>query len=96
MGQLGNRWASPNSVVVEGITTAKAVAADYDNAARLYNGNGTNVPENTNFNSSENLYDKIKAKQQLVDASVQNTILQKQQYLPDVTLSAQQSFGTII
>lgn len=35
---------------------AKAVAADYDNAARLYNGNGANVPENTNFNSSENLY----------------------------------------
>ena len=35
---------------------AKAVAADYDNAARLYSGNGTDVPENTNFNSSENLY----------------------------------------
>lgn len=35
---------------------AKAVAANYENAARLYDGNGTNVPENTNFNSSENLY----------------------------------------
>ncbi|MDN3706803.1 TolC family protein [Myroides ceti] len=40
-------------------------------------------------------YDKIKAKQQLVNASAQQTAFQKQQYLPDLTLSAQQSFGTI-
>lgn len=44
---------------------------------------------------TENQYDKIKAKQQVVDASAQNTAFQKQQYLPDFTLSAQQSFGTI-
>ena len=44
---------------------------------------------------TQNQYDKIKAKQQLVDASAQNTAFQKQQYLPDFTLSAQQSFGTI-
>ncbi|VDH15478.1 type I secretion outer membrane protein, TolC family [Algoriella xinjiangensis] len=42
-----------------------------------------------------NQYDKIKAKQQLVSASTQNTAFQKQQYLPDVTFGAQQSFGTI-
>lgn len=44
---------------------------------------------------TQDQYDKIKAKQQLVDASAQNTTFQKQQYLPDLTLSAQQSFGTI-
>ena len=44
---------------------------------------------------TQNQYDKIKAKQQLVDAAAQNTAFQKQQYLPDFTLSAQQSFGTI-
>ncbi|WP_175621602.1 TolC family protein [Chryseobacterium schmidteae] len=44
---------------------------------------------------TQNQYDKIKVKQQLVDASAQNTAFQKQQYLPDFTLSAQQSFGTI-
>lgn len=44
---------------------------------------------------TESQYDKIKAKQQVVDASAQNTAFQKQQYLPDFTLSAQQSFGTI-
>lgn len=44
---------------------------------------------------TQDQYDKIKAKQQLVDASAQNTAFQKQQYLPDLTLSAQQSFGTI-
>lgn len=44
---------------------------------------------------AQNQYDKIKAKQQLVNASVQNTDFQKQQYLPDFTFSAQQSFGTI-
>lgn len=44
---------------------------------------------------TQNQYDKIKVKQQLVNASAQNTAFQKQQYLPDFTLSAQQSFGTI-
>ncbi|MCD0480219.1 TolC family protein [Chryseobacterium sp. LC2016-29] len=44
---------------------------------------------------TQDQYDKIKAKQQLVDASAQNTAFQKQQYLPDFMLSAQQSFGTI-
>ncbi|OBW40412.1 Outer membrane efflux protein [Chryseobacterium sp. MOF25P] len=44
---------------------------------------------------TQDQYDKIKVKQQLVDASAQNTAFQKQQYLPDFTLSAQQSFGTI-
>ncbi|MCD0455521.1 TolC family protein [Chryseobacterium sp. LC2016-27] len=44
---------------------------------------------------TQDQYDKIKAKQQLVDASAQNTAFQKQQYLPDLTLSAQQSIGTI-
>lgn len=40
-------------------------------------------------------YDQIKTKQALVQASAQQTIFQQQQYLPDVTVSAQQSFGTI-
>ena len=40
-------------------------------------------------------YDRIKSKQSLVFASEQNTAFQKQQYLPDVTLSAQQSYGTV-
>ncbi|MGV0924417.1 TolC family protein [Empedobacter tilapiae] len=44
---------------------------------------------------SENQYDKIKSKQLLVDAAQQNTAFQKQHYLPDFTVSAQQSFGTI-
>lgn len=44
---------------------------------------------------TENQYDKIRAKRQLVDAAAQNTAFEKQQYLPDFTLSAQQSFGTV-
>ncbi|MBD1422302.1 TolC family protein [Sphingobacterium chuzhouense] len=40
-------------------------------------------------------YDKIKSKQRVLSASEQNTVFQKQQYLPDVTLSAQQSYGTV-
>lgn len=40
-------------------------------------------------------YDKIKSKKAVVLASAQHTVFQQQQYLPDVTLSAQQSFGTI-
>ncbi len=44
---------------------------------------------------TENQYDKIKSKQLLVDAAQQNTAFQKQHYLPDFTVSAQQSFGTI-
>lgn len=44
---------------------------------------------------TENRYDKIKSKQLLVDAAQQNTAFQKQHYLPDFTVSAQQSFGTI-
>ncbi|AZB30483.1 TolC family protein [Chryseobacterium balustinum] len=44
---------------------------------------------------TQDQYDKIKVKQQLVNASAQNTAFQKQQYLPDFTLSAQQSFGSI-
>lgn len=40
-------------------------------------------------------YDKIKSKQLIISASEQNTAFQKQQYLPDVTLSAQQSYGTV-
>ena len=40
-------------------------------------------------------YDKIKSKQALVLASTQNTHFQKQNYLPDLTVAAQQSFGTI-
>lgn len=44
---------------------------------------------------TENQYDKIKSKQVLVDAAQQNTAFQKQHYLPDFTVSAQQSFGTI-
>lgn len=47
------------------------------------------------LNRTVNQYDKIKAKQELVSASAQNTIFQKQLYLPDFTLSAQQSVGTI-
>ena len=44
---------------------------------------------------TENQYDKIKSKQVLVEAAQQNTAFQKQHYLPDFTVSAQQSFGTI-
>ena len=40
-------------------------------------------------------YDRIKSKKSIVSAAAQNTSFQKQQYLPDVTLAAQQSFGTI-
>lgn len=40
-------------------------------------------------------YDKIKAKRVLVEAAGQNTVFQQKQYLPDVTVAAQQSFGTI-
>lgn len=40
-------------------------------------------------------YDKIKSKQALVGAAQQNTVFQRQQFLPDFTLAAQQSFGTI-
>ncbi|MDR2283966.1 MAG: TolC family protein [Sphingobacterium sp.] len=40
-------------------------------------------------------YDKIKSKQVLVEASAQNTLYQQKQYLPDVTVAAQQSYGTI-
>lgn len=40
-------------------------------------------------------YDKIRSKESVVRAAQQNTLYQKQQYLPDVTLAAQQSFGTI-
>lgn len=40
-------------------------------------------------------YDKIKSKQSIVKASEQHTFFQKQQYLPDVTVAAQQSFGTV-
>jgi hypothetical protein len=40
-------------------------------------------------------YDKIKSKQSIIAASEQNVVLQQQLYLPDVTFSAQQSFGTI-
>lgn len=40
-------------------------------------------------------YEKIKSKQYLISASQQNTINQKQQYLPNLTLSAQQSYGTV-
>ncbi|MBB2150041.1 TolC family protein [Pedobacter gandavensis] len=40
-------------------------------------------------------YEKIKAKEALVKASMENTNYQKSQYLPDFTVLAQQSFGTI-
>ncbi|MEJ5055920.1 TolC family protein [Sphingobacterium sp. MYb382] len=40
-------------------------------------------------------YDKIKAKEAMVAAAAENTNFQKQQYLPDLTLGAQQSFGTV-
>lgn len=40
-------------------------------------------------------YDKIKSKASIVSAAEQNTRFQQQQFLPDVTLSAQQSFGTV-
>lgn len=40
-------------------------------------------------------YDRIKYKQSLVLGAEQNTKYQRQQYLPDLTVSAQQSFGTI-
>ncbi len=50
--------------------------------------------ENALQRSAEN-YDKIKSKKSIVSAFEQNTAFQKQQYLPDVTLAAQQSYGTI-
>lgn len=40
-------------------------------------------------------FEKIKAKEAIVNASKQNIIYQKSQYLPDFTLMAQQSYGTI-
>lgn len=40
-------------------------------------------------------YEKIKAKEALVKASQENTNYQKGQYLPDFTVLAQQSYGTI-
>jgi outer membrane protein len=40
-------------------------------------------------------YDKIKSKKSFVSAAGQNTIFQKQHYLPDLTLAAQQSYGTV-
>jgi outer membrane protein len=40
-------------------------------------------------------YDKIKSKQALMQASEQNTLFQRSQYLPDLTVAAQQNFGTI-
>lgn len=40
-------------------------------------------------------YDKIKSKQSLVSATELNTKFQQQHYLPDVTLAAQQSYGTV-
>ncbi|AIM36947.1 transporter [Sphingobacterium sp. ML3W] len=40
-------------------------------------------------------HDKIKSKQIIVQSTAQNTIFQNKQYLPDLTLGAQQSFGTI-
>lgn len=40
-------------------------------------------------------YEKIKAKEALVLASRENTTYQKSQHLPDFTLLAQQSYGTI-
>lgn len=40
-------------------------------------------------------YEKIKAKEALVQASQENTNYQKSQYLPDFTVLAQQSYGTI-
>ena len=40
-------------------------------------------------------FEKIKAKEAIVNASKENTIYQKSQYLPDFTLMAQQSYGTI-
>lgn len=47
------------------------------------------------LNRTANQYDKIKAKQELVSASALNTLFQKQQHLPDFTIAAQQSYGTI-
>lgn len=35
---------------------AKAVAADYENAKNIFNGNGTNIPEDMNFNKPEIMY----------------------------------------
>ncbi|KKX50152.1 hypothetical protein L950_0212060 [Sphingobacterium sp. IITKGP-BTPF85] len=40
-------------------------------------------------------HDKIKSKRTLVQSAEQNTIFQNKQFLPDVTLGAQQSYGTI-
>ncbi|MDR2275385.1 MAG: TolC family protein [Sphingobacterium sp.] len=40
-------------------------------------------------------YDQIKSKQFVAAAARQHTFFQKQQYLPDLTIAAQQSFGTI-
>lgn len=40
-------------------------------------------------------YDRLKSKQNIVLGAEQNTAYQRQNYLPDVTVAAQQSFGTI-
>ncbi len=40
-------------------------------------------------------YSKIKSKQSAIFAAEQNTIFQRQQFYPDVTVAAQQSYGTV-
>jgi len=60
-----------------------------------FNGHGQILRLEEAMQRSVANYDKIKAKKAIVSASEQNTLFQKQQYLPDVTLAAQQSYGTI-
>lgn len=47
------------------------------------------------LNRSVENYDRIKSMQSAVSVSELNTVFQKQQYLPEVTVAVQQSFGTI-
>jgi outer membrane protein len=47
------------------------------------------------LNRSVENFDRIKSKQALLQASEQNIAYQRKQLLPDLTLAAQQSFGTI-
>lgn len=61
----------------------------------LFQGNTQILPLEEALQRSVTNYNKIQSKTHLVAAAKEHTALQKQQYLPDITLSGQQSFGTI-
>lgn len=64
-------------------------------AALGFNGYAQTLTLEDALQRSVDQYDKIKSKQSVIYALEQNIIFQKQNYLPDVTLAAQQSYGTV-